>query len=63
MRERFLRERERFLRSLRERRRPPTTGAAAGFGAFSFLAPKRPARNPVEAGAFVAGAGVGALIY
>jgi len=52
---------------LREaRRRPPTAGAGAaalaGFGAlFAFLAPKRPDRNPVEAGALVAGAG--ALIY
>jgi len=57
------------LRSLREaRRRPPTAGATgaaalAGFASFVFLAPKRPDRNPVEAGAFVAGAGLGALIY
>jgi hypothetical protein len=61
MRLRCLRE-----RPLREpRRRPPAAGAtgAAGAAAFAgFLAPKRPDReNPVEAGAFAAGAG--ALIY
>ena len=67
---RSLRLRSLRLRCLRERllreprRRPPAAGAtgAAGAEAFAgFLAPKRPDRNPVEAGAFAAGAG--ALIY
>ena len=70
---RFLRERlffvflERLLLFLERepRRRPPIAGAAgAAFtglftGAFAFLEPNRPDRNPVEAGA----AGAGALIY
>jgi hypothetical protein len=77
LRERSLRERERSLRerslrerSLRERlfldlerRRPPVAGAAGAAALAGFLGPpKSPDRNPVEAGAFVAG-GAGALIY